>query len=290
MTTDEVRAAMLKTAVDLIAEHALTVSLDHISLDAIVVEAGVARSAAYRVWEKRDDFIKELLVEVARSSAVQHAAFDLPTLRTATAELERSRGRLDTPDLRRHALVETCRSGAMINFESLGTKTLWQTEVALRTTIMSFAEEQRADLLTVLDDSVRLYVSAMAAFYEGVGAVLGFKMISGRSFMDLAASGSALMEGFLLRALPGIRNREAALTDLAARFDADPFMLGKIDEWTAPAVAFTANLLALVELDPDFVCTGYDANLDRVRKIIDAVEASVEVAQQATDAPPLARR
>ena len=62
---DEVRARMLKVAADYIQQEGLTVSLEHLSYELIIQAAAVPRSAAYRLWRRKEDFFEELLQEVA---------------------------------------------------------------------------------------------------------------------------------------------------------------------------------------------------------------------------------
>jgi AcrR family transcriptional regulator len=46
----------------------LTVSLDHISLEEVIRDADVSRSAVYRRWPYKDLFFSDLVKELARSA------------------------------------------------------------------------------------------------------------------------------------------------------------------------------------------------------------------------------
>lgn len=272
MSAAEVRTAMLETAVKAVTTAGLTVSLDHISMDAIVLEAGVARSAAYRVWPQRAEFIRDLLLAVARSPSVAHSAFSPETLRAGLSALRPWRGRLTSVEARRSALVEACRLGVLQNFETLAEDRAWQTEIALRATILSFPADDREELQNTLDDSIAVYVQVMAQFYETVGKGLGYEMAPGRDYFYLAQSGSAIVEGILLRGavLPDpIRPENAAL---AERFEADPFGTGTA-EWNAAGIAFTGNLLALTRPSDDYDPGTFDRWYDLAEAYIGQQEA-----------------
>jgi AcrR family transcriptional regulator len=45
----------------------LTVSLDHISLEQVIRDAGVSRSAAYRRWPYKDLFFSDLVKQLAKA-------------------------------------------------------------------------------------------------------------------------------------------------------------------------------------------------------------------------------
>ena len=59
---------MLHTATGLIDASGLTVSLDHISFEEVIQQAGVSRSAAYRRWPYKDLFFSDLLKELAQAT------------------------------------------------------------------------------------------------------------------------------------------------------------------------------------------------------------------------------
>ncbi|MET7770265.1 hypothetical protein [Nocardia sp. NPDC005366] len=276
MSAEQVRDAMLKTAVEAVRSAGLTVSLDHISMDAVVLEAGVARSAAYRVWPQRSAFIMDLLLEVAKSSSVAHAAYDPQTLRTALDAVQPWRNKLTSVEARRAALIEASRTGVMRNFDALAEDEEWKTEIALRATMMSVPPDRQEELRDALDESVRAYINYLAQFYETMSRVLGYEMIPGRDFVYLAEAGSAIVEGMLLRGagLPGTPN--AASLPLRELFPADPFGTGNVQQWNAPTIAFTANILALIKPVAEFDAHGFDRWFDEVDQYVRDMEANPE--------------
>lgn len=280
MSSADVEQVMIETAVDVVNTYGLTVSLDHISMDSIIAEARVARSAAYRVWPQRSKFIKDLLIAIAKSSSVQHAAYDPGTLRAALEEVREWKGKLTTAEDRRQAMVAAVRVGALRNFATLSKDKAWQTEITLRATIMSFPDDGREKLRHALDESINTYLKDLAAYYEVAGKLLGYEMIPGRDYLYLASTGAAIIEGLLLRGVAGVVGdrtpsyQEVALTD---EFEADPFNVDRMQKWNAASIAFTANLLALSRPIENFDPKSFDIFFDQLDEMVKIQEATPEM-------------
>ncbi len=58
---------MLAAAVDQVNAAGLTVSLDHLSFEAVIDAADVSRTAAYRRWPNKELFLTDLVRELARA-------------------------------------------------------------------------------------------------------------------------------------------------------------------------------------------------------------------------------
>ncbi|MCW4354205.1 hypothetical protein ONR57_12935 [Hoyosella sp. YIM 151337] len=279
MSGTEVRDAMLGTALEMVYEHGLTVSLDHISMDAIVAASGVARSAAYRVWPRREEFINDLLLQLAASPQASPVVYDPPTLQMALNALIELRDGLTTPESRRRILIEVCRIGAITNFEDIRQRNTWQTHMALSATVLSYPEEYRKELQDAINQASSSYVDGMAEFYDAMALALGFETIPGIDFRYLAAVSSALMEGMVLRSLT-VYDGRAGLPDLVRTFTADPFKTGDEREWNAAAISFTSNLLALSRPSGEITSKELDQRLEKVRQAIARIEAEAEESKQ----------
>ena len=59
---------MLQAAVAMVNRTGLTVSLDHISLEEVIRDADVSRSAVYRRWPYKDLFFSDLVKELAKKA------------------------------------------------------------------------------------------------------------------------------------------------------------------------------------------------------------------------------
>jgi AcrR family transcriptional regulator len=83
LSDQETAERMLRTAVEMINRTGLTVSLDHLSLEDVIRETGVARSAVYRHWPYKDLFFSDVVTELAK------AAIPSPTTNEAIVDLSR---------------------------------------------------------------------------------------------------------------------------------------------------------------------------------------------------------
>jgi AcrR family transcriptional regulator len=71
------------------------VSVDHLALDEVIKEAGVARTSVYREWRTKDEFYLDLLCDMAGPSWQGTAAFDEETIKLARGIEGYSRGAVE---------------------------------------------------------------------------------------------------------------------------------------------------------------------------------------------------
>lgn len=264
-SADEVKPLMLETAVELIHREGLTVSLQHISMDALAGLAGISRSAVYRAWPNREDFFDDLLMKLCYEPKSHPMVFDGDTLTKALevfgSELATDPHVLDTPEGRRAVMVEMCRTGATVNYDNLASHTAWRTWIALAATALSYPDEQKARLQAAIAENEVKYTNGMAKFYEHLGEVLGRKIreqfrsdtASGRPpYAYLAATGAATMEGLVLRSVKYPQEKVDTVAPVAdAAKDVDPFDTGRERNWNAAALTFTAMFLGMTEPVPE---------------------------------------
>ena len=91
-------------------------SLDHISLEDVIRDAGVSRSAVYRRWPYKDLFFSDLVKELAKDATPTIADGELALIRRIVAEHQ---DRLETPELRHGLVVELFRQLALLDFQAL---------------------------------------------------------------------------------------------------------------------------------------------------------------------------
>ena len=119
LSDEETERRMLDSATAQVNRTGLTVSLDHLSFEEIIRDAGVSRSTVYRRWPYKDLFFSDLLRELARAAtpaAVASASVSAPAIEHVL------RDRIDwfeTADGRRDLLLEIIRVGAEHDFHPL---------------------------------------------------------------------------------------------------------------------------------------------------------------------------
>jgi AcrR family transcriptional regulator len=258
---------MLRTATALIDASGLTVSLDHISFEEVIQQAGVSRSAAYRRWPYKDLFFSDLLKELARAarpaavSGFEAAAVSIREI--AMAHLDW----LETPDGRHDLVLEMIRRAALNDFETMFGSTEWRTYLALHATFLSVADEElRNDLQAALATSERGFISRIADSWEQLAGLLGYRLrpeVQG-SFEMIASLASATLRGLVIMALstPEIASR---------RIQARPFGAAQTAEWSQ--VALTAASIAFAFLEPDPTIEWEDGRLAEVRRALGSLGA-----------------
>jgi AcrR family transcriptional regulator len=85
LSDTETEERMLAAATAMVGKNGLTVSLEHISFEDVIRDAGVSRSAVYRRWPYKDLFFSDLLRELARGSSPAIAGGNSTATATATA-------------------------------------------------------------------------------------------------------------------------------------------------------------------------------------------------------------
>jgi AcrR family transcriptional regulator len=163
LSDQETAERMLRTAVEMINRTGLTVSLDHLSFEDVIREAGVARTAVYRHWPYKDLFFSDVVTELAKaaipSPTTNEAIVDL--IRRVVAEHPRD---LTSPSGRHGVLVELIRQAALADMAALHGPPHWRTYLALHATFLSLADGDLRDRVQeILRRSEQGFVERVAA-------------------------------------------------------------------------------------------------------------------------------
>ncbi len=262
LSDQETEQRMLHTATALIDSVGLTVSLDHISFEEVIQQAGVSRSAAYRRWPYKDLFFSDLLKELARAArpagvpGFEAAATSIRQI--ALAHLDW----LETPEGRGDLVLEIIRCGALNDFDTMLGSTEWRTYLALHATFLSVADEQlRDELKAALAASEQGFINRIAGSWEQLAGLLGYRLRPEveATFEMIASLASATLRGLVIMALsaPEIASR---------RTRARPFGAAQTAEWSP--VALTTASIAFAFLEPDPTVDWNGERLARVRRAL----------------------
>ncbi len=243
----QLRRRMLDAAQRLVErEGGLSVSLEHLTLDKVIKEAGASRTSVYRIWSNKDEFNLDLLCDLAGPSWQGTAAFDEATIKLARDIVAERMADLVTADGRRRVLLEAIRRAALQNYNAVVKSTQWRTYVALTATVlsMSIEGEGREKVLTALQEAEHVFVRRMARFYEDMAVILGLRLKPHvESYETIAAVGASVVEGLGLRQLltSSVVNRPLTIEDET----------GASQEWHLAAVGFLGVFDQLVEPIPE---------------------------------------
>jgi AcrR family transcriptional regulator len=241
----ETEQRMLRAAVAMVHRAGLTVSLDHISFEDVIRDAGVSRSAVYRRWPYKDLFFSDLVKELAKDAtpaAILTAELDL--IRRVVAEHP---DWLGTPQTRHSLVIELIRQLSLLDFRALYGSAQWRTYLALHATFMSLADgELRDQVRAALARSEQAHKAQVAGAWEQLARLFGYRLRPelGATFETLATLLDATMRGLVIMALP-----TPELAD--CRVQAHPFGAAREDEWSLPAIGLASIASAFLEPDPE---------------------------------------
>ncbi|MGW4065134.1 TetR/AcrR family transcriptional regulator [Amycolatopsis sp. NPDC004747] len=246
LSDGETADRMLSAALEMINRTGLTVSLDHLSLEDVIREAGVARSAVYRHWPYKDLFFSDVVAELAKAAIPTAAANDAIAGLIRGIVAERA-GDLASPEGRHGLLVEVIRQAALADFDALYGSAQWRTYLALHATFLSLGDgELRDRVQETLRRSEQGFVDRVAASWQHVAGLFGYRLRPGygTSFATVATVASAALRGLILMGLstPDIAERRTA---------ARPFGATRQAEWSVPALGLAGIASSFLEPDPD---------------------------------------
>lgn len=247
LSDEETEQRMLQAALDMVNRTGLTVSLDHISFEDVIRDAGVSRSAVYRRWPYKDMFFSDLLKELAGGASPALAGGNPEAVRAVEQMILDHLDWLRTPDLRRALAAEVLRTAALDEFEIFRRSTEWRTYLALHATFLSLPEgDLRDEVQSSLAVSERGLNAGVAEAYERVTGLVGLRLRPemGTTFETLAVLASATIRGLVIMA--------PSSPDIAAtRFHANPFGAPEPAVWSPSALGIAAIATAFVEPDPE---------------------------------------
>ncbi len=235
---------VLAAAVAQINAAGLTVSLDHLSFEAVIAAADVSRTAAYRRWPSKELFLQDLVRELAKAATprevVENASWGL-----IAGLVLANPDRLADPDHRWSLGVELMRQAADADFEVMYASAEWRTYLALNATFLSITDARlRTEVQSALASAQQRFIDGIAASWELLAGLLGFRLRGGiDSFEMLAAMISANIRGLVIMALAD----PAIATD---RRLADPFGGGRA-AWSLAALGCAGIAAGFLEPDPD---------------------------------------
>jgi AcrR family transcriptional regulator len=239
----ETRDRMLRTAIEMIDRDGLTVSLEHISFEAVIRAADVSRSTAYRHWQYKDQFYGDLVRELARSAGPAIVRDEISLIKQVLAEHE---DRLTTPGGRHRLMVELIRRLAVFDLEAVLASPAWRTYHALCATVSGLADNDlRLQVQAALAESEIARIARIAEAWQILTGLFGYRLRPelGTDFETLASVLSVAMHGLVVAAIatPEVAGREIV---------ASPFDDGPPQRWSLSALSVAGAALTFLEPDP----------------------------------------
>ncbi|QIS20195.1 TetR/AcrR family transcriptional regulator [Nocardia terpenica] len=248
LSDEQTAQRMLAAATAMVERAGLTVSLEHLSFEEVIRDAGVARSAVYRRWPYKDLFFSDLLVELARgTNPVLVEANPAAVGASVLEHLDWAR----TPGLRRALAGEVLRRGAADEFALFQHSAAWRTYFAVQATFQGLPDGAlRERVHAALTVSEQALVEQVATAYTRMCALIGLRVRpeAGVGFDTVARAATAALRGLVLMAPVN-----PAITRIRVR--ANPFGAPAAAEWSEPALILATTVVGLTEPDPGLVWT-----------------------------------
>ncbi|MFG3342641.1 TetR/AcrR family transcriptional regulator [Glycomyces sp. NPDC048151] len=264
MSDKETEERMLAAAEAMVNATGLTVSLEHLSLEDVIREAGVARSAVYRRWPYKDLFFSDLLRALAKGGSPADFGSEASLRGIVRAVLDRTE-LLGTEEGRAAVFAEMLRANR--DFEQVRESSTWRTYLALHATFLSLDDGPlRTDVQAALAETERGFVERIAASHRMLAELLGYRIRPemGAGFEELATLLNATFRGLLLMS-PTVP--ELGVVTLRAK----PFGAWEEAEWSHAAIAVAAIETAFLEPDP-----GVEWTPARIAEVSDALRRLAE--------------
>jgi AcrR family transcriptional regulator len=280
LSDEETERRMLDAALAMVNRTGLTVSLEHISFEDVIRDAGVSRSAVYRRWPYKDLFFSDLLKELARATAPAATANEEAGKELLSAVLAAHRDAdLASAKGRHDLVVEMVRLGAAEDFEAVYDSTEWRTYLALHATFLSLPSgELREEIQAALARSERGFIDRIARAWEGLTVVLGYRLRpeAGGSFETIATLVSANLRGMVTMALsnPELVTRRVRVNPVGASAAAD---------WSLQGMAAASIAMTFLEPDPDVEWD--EQRLASLRALLGAERDRSTMVDQSADQP-----
>jgi AcrR family transcriptional regulator len=260
LSDKETEERMLAAAEAMVNQAGLTVSLEHLRLEDVIREAGVARSAVYRRWPYKDLFFSDLLRALAKGGSPADFGSEVSQRAIVRAVLERI-DLLATEEGRRAVFAEALRANR--DFELVRESSTWRTYLALHATFLSLDDGPlRTDVQAALAETERGFVERIAASHRLLADLLGFRIRPemGADFEQLAMLLNATFRGLLLMA--------PTVPEIGESLRAQPFGAAEASDWSHAAIAVGAVETAFLEPDP-----GVDWTRARINEVAEALRA-----------------
>ncbi|NMD57914.1 MULTISPECIES: hypothetical protein [Tsukamurella] len=198
LALDETRRRVLDAAADRVLAEGLGTGLEHVRLEDAVRDADVSRTAAYRCWPQRDDFLADVLAALADRAlpiASTRGARATDVLRRAVGDDPSS---LRTVAGRRSALLRAVAASA--DDDLLADREedrRWRLYLTLAMAVPSLpAGAPRERVVAAVGRAEDAVLTRLEANYRRLFELFGFTSTIG--YRELAGVGLALMRGYVV--------------------------------------------------------------------------------------------
>lgn len=191
----ELRDLVLNTAESLLSETGLTVSLDHLNMEELIRRVGVPRTSTFNEFGGKEGLITALILKMIHPDESQGAAFSAATINVAQLVVSNNQHRLVDQAGCDAVLREAIRQGAKQNYDDIISSAYWKTYMALSVSLAGLPGDRRDQVLEMLRLVEARFIDTMSSFYDAMLPILKRRVREGFNTRQIAAAGSAVVEG-----------------------------------------------------------------------------------------------
>lgn len=236
---------MLDAGARLIGRLGLSLSLEHVSMEDLIKDAGVSRTSSYRRWPTKDAFAADLLLHIAENTRLTtDFAPYASAVRLIDPELV---AHLDDPQARWNLIVEAFRTLTAADFAATMASETWRSYLVLRTAQGSLPDGAlRERIRAALATTERSFTDYRARALQAASGLMGFRLRypDALGWHPLAELLSASFTGMALR---GYSGDDDVITERLC----SPFGSTHAAPWTLATLASGNNFFGATELDPN---------------------------------------
>ncbi len=267
LRAEDVRHRMLEAGRDWAGRAGVGVSLEEISMEDVIQQAGVPRSSVYRMWNYKSEFAADLLVYLAGPGGYLsgRSVFDPDTFDVARKTMAEHAHLLATDDGRRRVLCAVVCLAVNRNFERMLDDHNWRVHLAMLATLTSIRDcAARMTVAAALEAGEAQARAGIVSLIQEIMATVGLRLrdpassvehlvIAGVSLLQNLAVRHALTVASIAPGPAGCTGPSKASGDFIAEALPGPAGVGDSPvRWSLPALAYLSLVDAFAELDPDF--------------------------------------
>ncbi|TWS22288.1 hypothetical protein FK268_19990 [Tsukamurella sputi] len=198
LALDETRRRVLDSAIDRVFTERGGTGLEHVRLEDAVRDADVSRTAAYRCWPQREDFLADVLAALAEQALPIVSTRSARATEVVRAAVGDDPSTVRTVAGRRAALLRAVSASADDDLlADRDEDRRWRLYLTLAMAVPSLPDGPARDrVVAAVDRAERTVRARLAANYRRLFELFGFT--STVDYGELAGIGLALMRGYVV--------------------------------------------------------------------------------------------
>lgn len=245
LSDTETEARMLEAGVRYVTRQGLSLSLEHLSMEDLIKEAGVSRTSSYRRWPTKDHFAADLLLRLATAAEMGEDLSPLAgALRSLSADLFDD---LASEQRRRDLVVEVLRVVMTADFHAMLDSPQSRTFIVLRAAHIGLPDgDVRSRVAEIIRRTEQDFARTRALAFELLSRFIGYRLRQPDAidWHQVSVAIGSQATGMLIRAYA---DRDGVVGTRVL----SPFGSTRDADWSSATLASVGMFLDATEPDPE---------------------------------------